>query len=446
MKISKKMIKIYEECIEEIDFPFSLDEVIKIMEAYKKGDKKAILPLITNIGSYCEFSYINDFFKAGKIKIDVYQLVKDTENVAFLGVVIRSYLFSEVIAGVINNNDYSVLDKFREYYLQSNEQVNLIEYLFDFDKSLPANINEAIIDFALSCLALGLDNPENIDPFRTNFVDVIYFLIPSNNTGASINKERNKKLLDFVLPYAPKNPLIYWNSYCLASSIGDIDLAFKCIENTLIHKLEYHTLLRLVDELQSDCPETQLLAKDPRWEAFKTNFINQVTERNKPPKWIPQDAKLTREHSWNVWILDTETEYKKWTERGRLIEHRTEKEEKIWFDNGKLYEHRIFKENHTKEWIPEYTFYDYTEWYDDGEIKEKGTKFAYENIGKRIIYRHPKAKDNEKYHFSDDWEFGENQWKVMIKYTDDGKMISYHIYDKNNNIIDEMIFDKPIKL
>ncbi|MDP8080008.1 hypothetical protein [Phocoenobacter skyensis] len=297
MKISKKMIKIYEECIEEIDFPFSLDEVIKIMEAYKKGDKKAILPLITNIGIYCEFSYIDDFFKAGKIKIDVYQLVKDTENVAFLGVVIKSCLFSEVIAGVINNNDYSVLDKFREYYLQSNEQVNLIEYLFNFNINLPANINEAIIDFDLSCIDLGIDNPESIDPFRTNFADVIYFLIPSNNTGASINKERNKKLLDFVLPYAPKNPLIYWNSYCLASSIGDIDLAFKCIENTLIHKLEYHTLLRLVDELQSDCPETQLLAKDPRWEAFKTNFINQVTERNKPPKWIPQDAKLTREHS-----------------------------------------------------------------------------------------------------------------------------------------------------
>ncbi|WP_322631723.1 hypothetical protein [Pasteurella atlantica] len=123
------MIKIYEECIEVINFPFSLDEVIKIMEAYKKGDKKAILPLITNIGSYCEFSYINDFFKAGKIKIDVYQLVKDTENIDFLGVVIKSCLFSEVIAGVINNNDYSVLDKFREYYLQSNEQVTFIEYL-----------------------------------------------------------------------------------------------------------------------------------------------------------------------------------------------------------------------------------------------------------------------------------------------------------------------------
>ncbi|MDP8080007.1 hypothetical protein [Phocoenobacter skyensis] len=96
--------------------------------------------------------------------------------------------------------------------------------------------------------------------------------------------------------------------------------------------------------------------------------------------------------------------------------------------------------------------------YYDGQIRENGTKLVYKNIGERIIYRHPKAKDyndDEEFEehqwktmikYSDDWDFGENQWKVMIKYTDEGKIISYHIYDKNNNIVDEMIFDKPITL
>ncbi len=445
MKPTKKIIKYYQEYVEELDFSLTLDELMAMLTAYKNGDSRAIVPLFEEIYGYA-FWFLDNVFTSAKISIDWYQLAKDMDNRSFFDFVIKAYTeFAQILEGIEKHHDTELLNTFLQIYKKADNPTkkDMIIFCFlnhmDEDYCTPKQ-KALLIDFML--MSPEIKQEENDYVLYNRLMRTLYFLIPSNNKGVSINPERNKKLVEFALQFAPHYPQLYWNSYCLATTY-DTKTAIKCIENTLTYNLNRDSLQGLVKELQSDEPEVLRLAQEPCWEEFKQAFLAKAARKLKGrPKHIHKEAQWIE----GQWQWQTDNEYKIWNDEGRLQKHRTDKDIKEWFDNSRLWVHKILRQPQTKELFYEDGFFDYTEWYDDGVLRQTGTSFDYLEIGKQTVYRHPKAKDDEAYRETDEFIFGKNQHKIIKKRNNDGKMLSYHIYDKNDILIDEIFFDKPIDL
>lgn len=170
------------------------------------------------------------------------------------------------------DNDTYLLDKFKLAFRTAEEQSYLFNYgLTTSDTYRPQEIVQ-LIYFFLSVTESIYD--DGID--SSSWVNGIYFLIPSNEKEIPLDKERCLTIIERVLPYGPSNPGAYWNSYCLYAAIGEIDKAFECLENTLIHKLNPRSLRNLIKELKIGDGEASILKADPRFEPFFKSFLEKA--------------------------------------------------------------------------------------------------------------------------------------------------------------------------
>lgn len=74
------------------------------------------------------------------------------------------------------------------------------------------------------------------------------YVLQNDNTGLPIDKTLNEAFLAICLPYAPKNPAIYFNAACLYVEMKDFEKTLECIQLAKKHKFDgYDGMLEAID-------------------------------------------------------------------------------------------------------------------------------------------------------------------------------------------------------
>ena len=78
------------------------------------------------------------------------------------------------------------------------------------------------------------------------------WILQKDNTGLPINHERNLAFLQKCLPYAPRNPAIYYNAACLYVEMEDFDHALENIDLAMQNRNHYSEYDQMIHQLKTE--------------------------------------------------------------------------------------------------------------------------------------------------------------------------------------------------
>lgn len=112
------------------------------------------------------------------------------------------------------------------------------------------------------------------------------WVLQHDNTGRPVDPDLNHRFLAACLPWAPKNPAIFYNAACLTYEMGDIDGTLDHLEACLAHGFQDPA------QLQHERLFAPLRRSDPRFDALFTAHA----ARKKPPRKTTARKTARRSH------------------------------------------------------------------------------------------------------------------------------------------------------
>ncbi|MCU0352376.1 MAG: hypothetical protein MUD08_01350 [Cytophagales bacterium] len=147
------------------------------------------------------------------------------------------------IAGIIHKavkaNEESLLAKIVETL---SGQPNSCEHVYEigsFANELGYRKKEFKHSRRMFDIALQIETPAPCSGANTTLTvyNNALWVLQHDNTGLPVDAALNERFLAKCLPYAPKNPAIFYNAACLYVEMEQFDKAVDCIRQAVAHKL-----------------------------------------------------------------------------------------------------------------------------------------------------------------------------------------------------------------
>ncbi|MBL9107414.1 MAG: hypothetical protein JNL82_41375 [Myxococcales bacterium] len=142
-------------------------------------------------------------------------------------------------------------------------------------------VGDRNFDAAITLYAAAITLPCEVD--LSLYCNALWVL-QHDNTGRPVDPVLNDRFLAACLPWAPKNPAIFYNAACLTYEMGDIDGTLAHLEACLAHGFKNPA------QVQREPLFAPLRHSDPRFDALFTAHA----ARKKPPRKTTARKQTTR--------------------------------------------------------------------------------------------------------------------------------------------------------